>query len=105
MSNCHDGPNQGHNPGSLVCVRRYDDLVFVKDTEADGRGATGEVQRVDSDGFPKRYCFNGRGTGLWIRCNFDWQENAPVRYAVYGYEFDNPSNTAYFLILYFGFDD
>ncbi|MFC4110360.1 hypothetical protein [Micromonospora zhanjiangensis] len=57
--------------GAKACFAAYGDLVWVKDTKANGASAAGTIQ---GPGW-SRQCFNTRGAdGGWVKCNFDVPE-------------------------------
>ncbi|MFF5076059.1 hypothetical protein ACFY36_03340 [Actinoplanes sp. NPDC000266] len=57
--------------GARACFAAYGDLVWVKDTKANGAPAAGKIQ---GPGWA-RECVNSAGAdGGWVRCNFDVPE-------------------------------
>ncbi|WP_406070844.1 hypothetical protein [Micromonospora sp. NBC_01638] len=58
---------------TIVCIDYDGDFVYVKDNQADGYSALGQVW--SQYGVAERYCRNTHGNGSWARCNFDWRED------------------------------
>ena len=57
--------------GAKACFAAAGDLVWVKDTKANGASAAGVIQ---GPGW-SRQCFNSRGAaGGWVECNFNVPE-------------------------------
>ncbi|MFG3257072.1 hypothetical protein [Streptomyces sp. NPDC048172] len=61
-------------PGAKSCFVAAGDLVWVKDTKANGDSVAGTIKSK----LPARWgreCFNERGSDAgWVRCNFDVPE-------------------------------
>ena len=69
--------NDGSHPNAAVCIKRDGDVVFVRDTDSDGRSALGQIGFTVDNIY---VCRNGHGSGTWARCDFQWPEsNARLR--------------------------
>jgi len=55
-----------------VCIDYAADAVYVRDGKADGYGAVAHVW--SENGVKDRYCANNKGSGTWVKCDFDWTE-------------------------------
>ncbi|MEV4755583.1 hypothetical protein AB0J86_10800 [Micromonospora sp. NPDC049559] len=74
--------------GARVCFQPYGDLVYVKDTNADGYAAVGEWI---GDGFSRTgSCVNKLGNGNWGVCNKDFPENQGLYITGARYSSGNP---------------
>ncbi|MET9451768.1 hypothetical protein [Streptomyces cinerochromogenes] len=68
--------------GSEACFERYGDVLWVKDTSADGHSATNSWDNylADSGGnwtlYRQGSCVNKLGSGKWGYCNKDFYENS-----------------------------
>ncbi len=91
-----------YEPDVTVCVRKYDDLVFVKDMAADGHGAIGRVTRISPTPI-LRNCRNPYGGGSWARCDWEWGEDNQYSFDVSAMELDGRQFINY--EWYFGFRD
>lgn len=60
------------NTLTRVCFLGAGDYIFVKDGWADGRSAFAKVSYSPYH----RFCRNKYTAGTWVRCNFDWNEDA-----------------------------
>jgi hypothetical protein len=87
-------------PDVYICVRKSDDVVWVKDTEADGHSAVGEVTTNDE---VTRVCRNRYGSGTWVKCDWNWVENSGN--ALSAEEFDADTDTWSHSSLYQFFGD
>ena len=69
--------------GATACFQAYGDLVWVKDTEANGEPVLGSIQAPLPNHW-YRACYNDRGeAGGWVKCDFDVPEYAKgLLYAV-----------------------
>ncbi|MET9121035.1 MULTISPECIES: hypothetical protein [unclassified Streptomyces] len=60
--------------GAKACFVAYGDLVYVKDTKANGESVAGTI-KSKLPAHWGRECFNDRGeAGGWVMCNFDVPE-------------------------------
>ena len=73
------------NPDGTLCVKRYDDIVWLRDDKADGHSFVYRMYRTDNKG-DARTCRNPHGRGTWARCNFDWDEDHYWAYSANEYE-------------------
>jgi hypothetical protein len=83
VASATDGTPSGAPPSGATCVSTTGakacfvpngDLVYVKDTKANGESAAGTIKSVLPNHWG-RECFNTRGeAGGWVRCNFDVPE-------------------------------
>ncbi|GAA3573214.1 hypothetical protein [Kribbella ginsengisoli] len=64
--------NDGSHPNAAVCIKRDADVVFVRDTNSDGRSALGQIGFAVNNIY---VCRNAHGFGTWARCDFQWPEN------------------------------
>jgi hypothetical protein len=64
--------NDGSHPNAAVCIKRDGDVVFVRDTDSDGRSALGQIGFTVANIY---VCRNAHGAGTWARCDFQWPEN------------------------------
>ncbi|MET8908018.1 hypothetical protein [Micromonospora sp. NPDC004551] len=74
-----------------VCVRYDGDYVYVRDGQADGHAAIGEIAGGDGN-IITRLCRNPFGYGTWAKCNFDWTESG-TKFVTGGY-FENRNQLA-----------
>ncbi|MET9268512.1 hypothetical protein [Kribbella sp. NPDC003557] len=77
--------NDGSHPNAAVCIKRDGDVVFVRDTDSDGRSALGQIGFTVDNIY---VCRNGHGSGTWARCDFQWPEN-DARLRTVDCDFDN----------------
>jgi uncharacterized protein (DUF2237 family) len=54
-----------------VCVVYDGDYIYVRDGKVDDLSAISFLQSENGSG---RICRNTKGSGSWVRCNFDWAE-------------------------------
>jgi hypothetical protein len=60
--------------GAKACFQAYGDLVWVKDTKANGEPVVGTIQGQQPTHW-YRACYNDRGeAGGWVKCDFDVPE-------------------------------
>lgn len=81
--------------GAKACFAAYGDIVWVKDTVANGDAAAGTIKEAPAPSSWGRECFNYRGkAGGWVKCDFDVPENSKgVLWAVNNPFIGNSSNT------------
>lgn len=61
---------------TTVCVQYDGDYVYVKDRDADGNSAMGQIYSDSANGsITYRSCRNPNGVDSWVRCNFNWSES------------------------------
>ena len=75
---------QGNSVGNdsvKVCFQPDGEYLYVKDKDADGRSAYGDMMSGYDD------CRNPYGKGTWVRCNYAFREGTPVGFR--GFTKDN----------------
>ncbi|BBB02024.1 hypothetical protein RVR_9712 [Actinacidiphila reveromycinica] len=73
--------------GSEACFERYGDVLWVKDTKADGHSATNSWDNyLDGSLYRRGSCVNKLGSGQWGYCNKDMYEGSVVDYAACVYD-------------------
>ncbi len=61
--------------GAKSCFVAYGDLVYVRDTKANGDGVAGVIEGPRPTAWYHE-CYDGRGeAGGWVMCDFDVPEN------------------------------
>lgn len=73
--------NNAVNDSVKVCFQPGGEWLYVKDKDADGRSAFGEIANRD------RRCRNPYGKGTWVRCNYSYPDGHTVTFR--GYTRDN----------------
>ncbi|MFD6230029.1 hypothetical protein ACFWFZ_24610 [Streptomyces sp. NPDC060232] len=71
--------------GARVCFEHSGDIIWVKDTKADGLSAVGGGHTNYG-----RYegCRNKAGHNKWVKCNFDFAEDKKIRMEAFRYDGD-----------------
>jgi hypothetical protein len=69
---CLGDDNGNTHPNAAVCIKRDTDVVFVRDTDSDGRSALGQIGFSAANIY---VCRNAHGFGTWARCDFGWPES------------------------------
>lgn len=69
--------NHASNDHVTVCFASKGEWLYVKDGEADGRSAYGQIIGRD------RHCRNPYGAGTWVRCNYSFREGSVVTFRGY----------------------
>jgi hypothetical protein len=69
--------NNASNDHVKVCFQPDGEWLYVKDANADGRSAVGQISGRD------RICRNPNGVGTWVRCNYSFREGSVVTFRGY----------------------
>jgi hypothetical protein len=78
---------RSNHHGSYVCFQPYGDIMWVKDTAADGYSAAAHFETNGTQGV----CINPRGEGEWKKCHYDMWED--FRITFWAVNIDTPTNT------------
>lgn len=79
-----------NEPDVTSCVRYSGDVIWVKDTAADGHSAVAQVTTNTSPQVT-RICRNRFGAGSWAKCNWDWPEAHAHFWAIVEFNKENDS--------------
>lgn len=82
-----NGGEASNNSYVHVCFKRYGDVIFVRDDEANGRSAVGAIQFYDAGSWYTRGCrhTHSHASGIWAYCKFSRTHEHTTAY-YWGYD-------------------
>ncbi|MEU4443384.1 hypothetical protein AB0K14_14090 [Actinosynnema sp. NPDC050801] len=92
-----NGSEVSNNSYVHVCFVRDGDKIWVRDDEANGRSAVGQIHFYDAGSWYYGYCLNpnSHASGIWVYCGFpEADENTTALYR--GYDTDGDTVPSHF---------